>query len=419
MLVLVLVILMVDISMAYAASYQVKDAHFTVRMPENWTKIDQETFSWLKNLVGAPNAKLGFFYDSEEPELRVSPVVLLQWQDLTNPGMIRFVSRAQEEYRKVARICDSYSAPNDVPKFCLDPKNDVVSKKTTLQGKLDGLVVHERYYLGRDERIMGVFFISHDSDRPIVSNLVAPIVKNSGFNHGYGYIRKWRIRSNLAIISLVLYIGVIIWLFWFMYIRSRSKKYASLDLIDYDSVQYEAYKKQLFENRADFSTGFLEKCLLEVVTRGNRPDLIDLLRSMGANLNHKYPGDISILMCACASQTSLDVIELLCRDIEEINEADTNGMTALHYAIANRAVTAITELLIDNGADVNLADRSGLTPLMHACKVALTPELIEVLIEGGASSSQFDSNGRNAFSYAIKNRNLRNLDVIRKLVDSG
>jgi len=412
-----ILVLTFALSIANATSYQVKDAHFTVRMPEKWTRINQETFSWLKDLVGVPDAKVGFFYDSEEPDLRVSPIVLMQWQDLYNPEMIRFVSRAHEEYRKVARVCYGNSDPYALPRFCLDSHKNLVSRKTALQTDPDGLTVRECYYLGRNETIMGLFFVSHNSDTAITSNLIAPIIKDSGFHPGYGYVKKWRLRSNLAILSLLVYIGAVIWLFWIMYFRSRSQKYASLDLIDYDSVHYESYKSMLLENKLEYPTGFLEKCLVEVVARGKRPDLIDLLRSMGASFKHRYPGDITILMCACASQTSLEVIDMLARDIEDINETDANGMTALLYAITGHSDIKIINYLIDWGADVNLADRSGTTPLMYACKEALNPELVNTLLENGADTNRLDSNGRNAFSHAMKNNRLRNTPLLSRLTN--
>ena len=53
--------------------------------------------------------------------------------------------------------------------------------------------------------------------------------------------------------------------------------------------------------------------------------------------------------------------------MENVNAADSDGLSAIHRAVRVDDVAAVVSLL-DNGADINLSDKSGFTPLHAAAR---------------------------------------------------
>ncbi len=205
--------------------------------------------------------------------------------------------------------------------------------------------------------------------------------------------------------------------------------------------------------------------LMYATLEGNT-DLVNLLLSRGANVNHRGNGGQTPLMCASAMGYS-DLVELLINHGARINFRDCDGKSALIFALEDeyrdfghlslwkahhdadqnyvrrrknqttqvllKHLPAVTPSLVEekdyhhktllmyavegqnpnfvfwllaNGANVNAQNDSGQTPLMLALsnKHEFAYIYFEKLTDRGADIQLKDSNGVSALVYAIQNQ---------------
>ncbi len=146
-------------------------------------------------------------------------------------------------------------------------------------------------------------------------------------------------------------------------------------------------------------------------------ELIELLLTFGASLNHKNNDGDSPLHClmqgtvpseilshllthrpsativnldrqttlhmAICKKQPIDIIRQLIDFGYPVDARDNNGKTSLHVAIAHYSF-GTANYLLDNRADVNIADNDGHRPLHFAANPAYNIELIKRLIAKGA-----------------------------------
>lgn len=124
----------------------------------------------------------------------------------------------------------------------------------------------------------------------------------------------------------------------------------------------------------------------------------------------------SALRIAIESNASLDTIEALLRETEDIEAADKFGWTLLHSAIAFSAEPRVATLLLNSGADIDAQDIRGRTALHIAVEEGLELlndenypeeefgfyEKLDILVSRGAYTSRHDNTGRTATDLIVE-----------------
>ena len=124
-------------------------------------------------------------------------------------------------------------------------------------------------------------------------------------------------------------------------------------------------------------------------------------------------------------------LEILLKDVKDVNNIDEYGQTALHSAIfrglikqgldipeyiANNQYEVI-KLLLKNGLDVNIKDRYyGRTAIYGACFIG-DEKIIRLLIRNGANANIKNNDGKTALHSATSRMN--NLEIVKELVAMG
>jgi len=95
------------------------------------------------------------------------------------------------------------------------------------------------------------------------------------------------------------------------------------------------------------------------------------------------------------TESRVQLVELLISKGAVVNHRASDGSTALMYAARNGDTEAVKALL-RNGATVNIADSEGETALMKAAASSCTEETVRALLSAGADLNARDHKGRNA-----------------------
>lgn len=165
---------------------------------------------------------------------------------------------------------------------------------------------------------------------------------------------------------------------------------SAVDIADVEFMKY--VQKHSADLKAD------QDALLYSAILPNASDIVELLISQGANVNHIGPGGTSILHDAVMLKTT-NMVDLLIKHGADVNAGDDFG-TPLHGAARSRS-EPIVRMLIANGAIVNRRCEKGGTVLQVACDKIHTPgwhespervAIIETLIESGADVNAGDHN---------------------------
>ena len=113
----------------------------------------------------------------------------------------------------------------------------------------------------------------------------------------------------------------------------------------------------------------------------------------------------SALRIAIESNASLDTIDALLRESEDIKAVDELGWTLLHSAIAYSTEPRVATLLLDSGADIDARDILGRTALHIAVEEGLEllrEENLDLLVSRGANISPHDYTGRTATDLIVE-----------------
>ena len=149
---------------------------------------------------------------------------------------------------------------------------------------------------------------------------------------------------------------------------------------------------------------------------GGSPDVINVLLTLGADVNLVDKHGNSALIVACAKKCSLDIIKMLLKFGAYINLVNKHGNSALIMACANGCSENVINMLLQFRANVNLVNKDGASALMFAISNMLSVDVIQQLIKSGANVNQQDSDGRTAFMLAA---NKQSAEVIKILIDAG
>lgn len=142
-------------------------------------------------------------------------------------------------------------------------------------------------------------------------------------------------------------------------------------------------------------TALIKACLV------NNYDIVDLLISLGANINKLDRGGASALIYACQNQAT-ETVKLLLTKKVHLNVETYEGQTPLTCATAKNNLK-IVAMLVAAGAPVNHQGvRNSTTPLIMACSRGYH-DLVQFLLRHNARTDQVMNDGRTALICAGEN----------------
>lgn len=135
-------------------------------------------------------------------------------------------------------------------------------------------------------------------------------------------------------------------------------------------------------------TSFEGKLPIMIAVEQSCPTMIELLKSLGANVNVRTPDGDSLIMFA-VKKNNLVVIECLLRAGCNPNEPIPSLVSPLQVACVNRNIPLIHKL-IDYGADVNAADEKEGWTVLHKMCIAGRADIVFALLQRGANADAKD-----------------------------
>ncbi len=149
---------------------------------------------------------------------------------------------------------------------------------------------------------------------------------------------------------------------------------------------------------------------LEVAAMENRPDVVRVLLSKGAKIQHKpkwmTPPEIA------ASKGYLHVVMVFLDTGYNVNTKENLGYTLLHIA-AQEGEYKVIEALVKKGADINARDDSGATPLFHAAG-ANYANAVKALLDAGADPNIKEKYGNCPLTVALAEGYTEIVNMLRK-----
>ncbi len=128
--------------------------------------------------------------------------------------------------------------------------------------------------------------------------------------------------------------------------------------------------------------------------------LQSLLEKDPSLLNLKSPEDRTLLFAAIFSGKTEPVQLLLSLGANVNEKRGTTGWTPLHEA-AFQSEVSIVSLLLAHQADVNAVDEYGRTAL-HVAAIDGFGDVVAVLLKAGADRAMQDKTGKTAYDWAIR-----------------
>lgn len=105
-------------------------------------------------------------------------------------------------------------------------------------------------------------------------------------------------------------------------------------------------------------------------------------------------------LCVAAVDGNVELTKELIRSGDNVNKADSNGLTPLAWAARGNGA-AVVPILVKAGADINRKSR-GWTPLMHSVDFQTVSVAKQLLDSGAAVDARGDKDGYTALMLAIE-----------------
>lgn len=148
-----------------------------------------------------------------------------------------------------------------------------------------------------------------------------------------------------------------------------------------------------------------QQAMLFRAARQSGPDTLELLLSLGLDLNTRDRDGRTVLHQASLSNASPEAIAFIVKRGLPVNTPSATGATALHETLG-----ASVAPLVAAGADLEARDGAGRTPLLRATQNQ-QPAAVTALLQAGASVHAADARGMTALhmAYAARSRLLAGL----------
>ena len=157
----------------------------------------------------------------------------------------------------------------------------------------------------------------------------------------------------------------------------------------------------------------LKKALSKAV-ESNNTELLEMLKSLGADLNITYRDKETLLHVACFNGNYECVKMLIDSDVETTSQT-ASGMTALHIAIENGHYQTATLMFRKDKNLLDMCDQSLRRPLhIAATRQDVPADLIESMIVSGADVNARDRHKKTPMHVAISAKNMEVVDILTK-----
>ena len=184
--------------------------------------------------------------------------------------------------------------------------------------------------------------------------------------------------------------------------------------------------------------------LYYAVQKGNL-GIVRFLVKSGADVNCRTI-DGFILLHYAAQKEKLEPVQYLVEAGADVNDRDKNGLTSLHYAVQYKNLENV-RYLVESGANILIEDDKEFSPLYYAVQQE-SKDIVRCLVASAANSSEYGKEWLTPLHQLVKKRETelvrylvefaaeynydigstsplfciklyRNLDIVRKLVESG
>ena len=143
--------------------------------------------------------------------------------------------------------------------------------------------------------------------------------------------------------------------------------------------------------------------------------VVQLLLEHGVDVEAPWRSDTVLHIAAGRKHTAM--VQLLLDHNADVHARSRRGLTALGIAAGMDGSEGIIQMLLDRGADIE--DKSlneSETPLHTAARLG-SLDNVRALIEKGADIDARNSNGETPLIRALRNKHLRDTDIVRLLLD--
>ncbi|MFC3562705.1 ankyrin repeat domain-containing protein [Pedobacter jamesrossensis] len=163
-----------------------------------------------------------------------------------------------------------------------------------------------------------------------------------------------------------------------------------------------------------------ENALSYIVRKPKQEEIINYFLSKGVDVNLADKDGVTPFMIAAGSNRDLATLELLSKNVKNINQVNAKGVSALHLAVRGNSAEVV-QFLLDKGADMKAADKNG-DNLAYYLLQAYNPRGMEdfeakfkLLSDKGFDFKAVQPNGNSLYHLAIAKNDLALLKRIEPL----
>lgn len=155
-----------------------------------------------------------------------------------------------------------------------------------------------------------------------------------------------------------------------------------------------------------------------LASRSKDLELISYLVNKGLDVN-AVDNNGNTPFINAASRNTAETVELLSKDLKNINQVNKKGESALALAVANNS-PEVVRFLIDNKADVSVLDanKNNLTAYLiesfSTKKEAIFKQKLDVLTKNGLDITKIQENGNTLYHLALPKNNSSILKLIKQ-----
>jgi len=154
-----------------------------------------------------------------------------------------------------------------------------------------------------------------------------------------------------------------------------------------------------------------ENALFYIARKPKQEEVINYFLSKGVDVNQPDKEGNTAFIAAAGSNRDLATLELLSKNVKNINQVNAKGVSALAMAVRGNSAE-IVKFLLDKGADINAADKDG-NNLAYYLFQAYSPRGMEdfnaklnVLKDKGYNLGAVQPNGNSLYHLAVAKNDL-------------
>jgi len=163
-----------------------------------------------------------------------------------------------------------------------------------------------------------------------------------------------------------------------------------------------------------------ENVLAYIVKRPKQEEIISYFVSKGVDVNQTDKDGNTAFMVAAGANRDLATLELLSKNLKNINQVNKQGISALAMAVRGNSAEAV-QFLLSKGADINVVDKNGenlaayLVQAYNPQRAADFESKLKLLNEKGFDLKAIQQNGNSIYHLALAKNDLTLLKRLEPL----